>query len=162
MGDQQNEGVIPKAVGEIYDYIEKVNYWKKCCDVKSPCSLLALLESQPLDKNNTIQYKQNNCHIWVWFLHNILTVYCNVTRIRAVLEQYLVRRYLVSYFCSWTTRKSQLLHRNYMLGNLDFSVSEHWVGSVSSLGSLDAPVALGWGLPLAHRDTLSPNTGDWA
>ena len=24
MGDQQNEGVIPKAVGEIYDYIEKV------------------------------------------------------------------------------------------------------------------------------------------
>ncbi|KAJ7382478.1 hypothetical protein OS493_034639 [Desmophyllum pertusum] len=23
MGDQQNEGVIPKAVGEIYDYIEK-------------------------------------------------------------------------------------------------------------------------------------------
>ena len=49
MGDQQNEGVIPKAVGEIYDYIEKVNCWKKCCDVcdvKSPCSLLALLESQ--------------------------------------------------------------------------------------------------------------------
>ena len=44
MGDQQNEGVIPKAVGEIYDYIEKVNYQKKCCDVcdvKSPCSLLA-------------------------------------------------------------------------------------------------------------------------
>ena len=34
MGDQQNEGVIPKAVGEIYDYIEKVNYRKKC-DVKS-------------------------------------------------------------------------------------------------------------------------------
>lgn len=26
MGDQQNEGVIPKAVGEIYDYIEKVCY----------------------------------------------------------------------------------------------------------------------------------------
>lgn len=26
MGDQQNEGVIPKAVGEIYDYIEKVYY----------------------------------------------------------------------------------------------------------------------------------------
>lgn len=26
MGDQQNEGVIPKAVGEIYDYIEKVHY----------------------------------------------------------------------------------------------------------------------------------------
>ena len=24
MGDQQNEGVIPKAIGEIYDYIEKV------------------------------------------------------------------------------------------------------------------------------------------
>ena len=24
MGDQQHEGVIPKAVGEIYDYIEKV------------------------------------------------------------------------------------------------------------------------------------------
>ena len=24
MGDQRNEGVIPKAVGEIYDYIEKV------------------------------------------------------------------------------------------------------------------------------------------
>ena len=49
MGDQQNEGVIPKAVGEIYDYIEKVNYRIKCCDVcdvKSPCSLLALLESK--------------------------------------------------------------------------------------------------------------------
>lgn len=28
MGDQQNEGVIPKAVGEIYDYIEKVDYYK--------------------------------------------------------------------------------------------------------------------------------------
>lgn len=26
MGDQQNQGVIPKAVGEIYDYIEKVYY----------------------------------------------------------------------------------------------------------------------------------------
>ena len=25
MGDQRNEGVIPKAVGEIYDYIEKVH-----------------------------------------------------------------------------------------------------------------------------------------
>ena len=24
MGDQRNEGVIPKAVGEIYEYIEKV------------------------------------------------------------------------------------------------------------------------------------------
>ena len=24
MGDQQNEGVIPKAVGEIFDYVEKV------------------------------------------------------------------------------------------------------------------------------------------
>jgi len=23
MGDQQNEGVIPKAVGEIFDYVEK-------------------------------------------------------------------------------------------------------------------------------------------
>lgn len=54
MGDQQNEGVIPKAVGEIYDYIEKVNYQKKkCCDVydvKSPCSLLAVLESQGFSK----------------------------------------------------------------------------------------------------------------
>lgn len=29
MGDQQNEGVIPKAVGEIYDYIQKVCHdWK--------------------------------------------------------------------------------------------------------------------------------------
>ena len=25
MGDQRDEGVIPKAVGEIYDYIEKVH-----------------------------------------------------------------------------------------------------------------------------------------
>ena len=53
MGDQQNEGVIPKAVGEIYDYIEKVNYRIKCCDVcdvKSPCSLLALLESKGFPK----------------------------------------------------------------------------------------------------------------
>jgi len=50
MGDQQNEGVIPKAVGEIYDYIEKVNYRKNCCNVKSPCSLLALLESQGFSK----------------------------------------------------------------------------------------------------------------
>ena len=25
MGDQRSEGVIPKAVGEIYDYIEKVH-----------------------------------------------------------------------------------------------------------------------------------------
>ena len=53
MGDQQNEGVIPKAVGEIYDYIEKVNSRKKCCDVcdvKSPCGLLALLESQGFSK----------------------------------------------------------------------------------------------------------------
>ena len=33
-----------------------------------------------------------------------------------------------------------------MLGTLDFSVSEHWVGSVSSLGSLDTPVVLGWGV----------------
>ena len=24
MSDQQNEGVIPKAVGEIFDYVEKV------------------------------------------------------------------------------------------------------------------------------------------
>ena len=43
-----------------------------------------------------------------------------------------------------------------------FSVSEHWVGSVSSLRSLDAPVVLRWGVPLVHRDTRSPNTGDWA
>ena len=50
MGDQQNEGVIPKAVGEIYDYIEKVNYRKKYCDVKSPWNLLALLESQGFSK----------------------------------------------------------------------------------------------------------------
>lgn len=53
MGDQQNEGVIPKAVGEIYDYIEKVNYRIKCCDVcdvKSPCTLLALLESKGFSK----------------------------------------------------------------------------------------------------------------
>lgn len=29
MGDQQSEGVIPKAVGELYDYIQKVCYdWK--------------------------------------------------------------------------------------------------------------------------------------
>ena len=38
--------------------------------------------SLSLDKNNTIQHKQNNAHIWVWFLHSILTVYCNVTKIR--------------------------------------------------------------------------------
>ena len=47
-----------------------------------------------------------------------------------------------------------------MPGTLDFSVSERWVGSVSSLGSLNAPVVLGWGVPLVHRDTLSRNTGD--
>ena len=26
--------------------------------------------SLSLDKNNTIERKQNNCHICVWFLHN--------------------------------------------------------------------------------------------
>ena len=26
MGDQRNEGVIPMAIGEMYDYIEKVWY----------------------------------------------------------------------------------------------------------------------------------------
>ena len=26
MGDQRNEGVIPKTVGKIYDYIEKVRH----------------------------------------------------------------------------------------------------------------------------------------
>ena len=30
------------------------------------------------------------------------------------------------YFCSWATRKSQLLHGNHMLGTLDFTATEHW------------------------------------
>ena len=29
-------------------------------------------------------------------------------------------------FCSRATRKSQIFHTNHMLGNLDFTVSEHW------------------------------------
>ena len=30
------------------------------------------------------------------------------------------------YFCSWATRKSQLLYGNHMLGTLDFTATEHW------------------------------------
>ena len=29
-------------------------------------------------------------------------------------------------FCPRVTRKSQIFHTNYMLGTLDFTVSEHW------------------------------------
>jgi len=33
---------------------------------------------------------------------------------------------LAPYFCLWSTIKPQFLHKNHMLGSLDFTRSEHW------------------------------------
>ena len=69
--------------------------------------------SLSLDKNNYIPF--NTSKTTLIFECDFYIIYLQCT---AMLPKsgYLVRSHLASYFCSWTTRKSQFLHRNYMLG----------------------------------------------
>ena len=93
-----------------------------------------------LDKNNTIQHKQNNCHIWACGFYIIYLQYT------AMLPK--------SELCSSNTWSGGTCHLTFVLGwlgNLSFCIEivcwEPWISQFQSIGWAQSP-ALGLSMRL--------------
>ena len=70
----------------------------------------------------------NNLEFTVWlYCDSVISFVCILYFLEwSRLCSNRVRWPLAPNFCSWATRKSYFFHTNHMLGNLDFTGSEHW------------------------------------